>query len=159
MIVSTETQLTITLWMKVLFRSQKLRACKNKRQRFNFSSSSWKTTDVFFDAVHSESHISSSFRGSELVYRRVCYVSHDPRAMIKWLKTYSKEISISIRVKFGIPAVKLYYALWLYSLAPALLAPDTVVNKRSKYVVLLTKWPHIKCSHFIWYLTNLTRYR
>ena len=131
--------------MKVLFRSKKLRACKYKRKTFNFffKSTHDRTTDVFFDAVHSESYISSSFRGSELVYRHVCYVPHDPRAMIEWLKTYLKEISISIRVKFGIPAVKLYYALWLverlllnqsnansltYSLAPAFLAPETVGN-------------------------------
>ena len=131
--------------MKVLFRSKKFRACKYKRKTFNFffKSTHDRTTDVFFDAVHSESYISSSFRGSELVYRRVCYVPHDPRAMIEWLKTYLKEISISIRVKFGIPAVKLYYALWLverlllnqsnansltYSLAPAFLAPETVGN-------------------------------
>ena len=131
--------------MKVLFRSKKLRACKYKRKTFNFyfKSTHDRTTDVFFDAVHSESYISSSFRGSELVHRRVCYVPHDPRVMIEWLKTYLKEISISIRVKFGIPAVKLYYALWLverlllnqsnansltYSLAPAFLAPETVGN-------------------------------
>ena len=131
--------------MKVLFRSKKLRACKYKRKTFNFffKLTHDRTTDVFFDAVHSESYISSSFRGSELVYRHVCYVPHDPRAMIEWLKTYLKEISISIRVKFGIPAVKLYYALWLverlllnqpyaksltYSLAPAFLAPETVGN-------------------------------
>ena len=131
--------------MKVLFQSKQLRACKYKRKTFNFffKSTHDRTTDVFFDAVHSESYISSSFRGSELVYRRVCYVPHDPRAMIEWLKTYLKEISISIRVKFGIPAVKLYYALWLverlllnqsnansltYSLAPAFLAPETVGN-------------------------------
>ena len=131
--------------MKVLFQSKQLRACKYKRKTFNFffKSTHDRTTDVFFDAVHSESYISSSFRGSELVYRHVCYVPHDPRAMIEWLKTYLKEISISIRVKFGIPAVKLYYALWLVerlllnqsnansltnSLAPAFLAPETVGN-------------------------------
>ena len=142
--------------MKVLFRSKKLRACKYKRKTFNFffKLTHDRTTDVFFDAVHSESYISSSFRVWEVVYRRVRYVPYDPRAMIEWLKTYSKEISISIRVKFEITAVKLYYALWLverlllnqsnansltYSLAPALLAPESVGNKRSKYLVLLTK--------------------
>ena len=99
--------------MKVLFGSKKLRACKYKRKTFNFffKSTHDRTTDVFFDAVHSESYISSSFRVWEVVYRRVRYVPYDPRAMIEWLKTYSKEISISIRVKFGITAVKLYYAL------------------------------------------------